>query len=110
MSVDISKIRVGDEIDVRCRVHVISNGVPLAVRLPHYGPDCAAIPSVSAIVAHYPAELKAGDRVRDPATKRECEVIGAPRARAEGERAEVALWDPRCGYLIRFASDLERVP
>lgn len=108
MSVDLSKIKPGDEVTVRFVVHwaVNPNGmlavIPGAAHVNHAG---ELVLNASAVVEHHPKALSVGDRVKMPGTWREVvfEVIGV-----SGQWAWLKDADEH--HLQARLSELERIP
>lgn len=107
MTIDISKIRPGDEVTVRAPV--IDVGPSGYVWANLGGGYPAVLLDARTIVSHTPTALQPGDRVRSRALAAGVyEVVAAPRVRTDGV-TEVALWSEASGYLGTGVDGLERV-
>lgn len=106
MTIDISKIRPGDEVTVRVKVSGPRGG-GWAI-LPLQSPADSFV-LTEHIVSHTPKELQPGDRVRCRTEgDREYEVVAGPRTRADGV-CEYAIWRDDDGFVYARAERLERV-
>jgi hypothetical protein len=121
MTIDISKIRPGDEVTVRATVQPVTSlsvrftDGDFLVRIPHqpgaaYPGTLTETPVLAeAIVSHTPKALQPGDRVRCRTDgDREYEVVAGPRTRADGV-CEYAIWRSDDGFSYARAERLERV-
>lgn len=98
MSVDISKVRRGDELTVRVKVHEVTGG-GVAIRSLHHDRD--HLLKVEHIVAHHPKALSVGDRVLNTNGRPPGEILAVVGAEAW------VKWP--YGQAIHLLSSLERV-
>lgn len=105
MTIDISKIRPGDEVTVRVKVSGPRGG-GWAIH-PLQSPADSFVLG-NAIVSHTPKELQPGDRVKSRFDGAEYEIVAGPRQRKDGV-IEVALWSDELGFLDARTEHLERV-
>ncbi|WP_300573491.1 hypothetical protein [Phenylobacterium sp.] len=113
MTVDISKIKPGDEVTVRLVVRKADDtDVPLQVVHPsdHSGTEGVWV-EANRVVSHTPRELQMGDKFRAGDQVFEC--VGPARLYAGlggAGKTEVCGWNEAEGYVAFDASDLERIP
>lgn len=112
MTIDISKIKPGDEVTVLVSVQKVHDDRSGLYGHPIYGgaPDRTTTLHLhsSSIVSHTPKELQPGDRVKSRFDGAEYEIVAGPRQRKDGA-IEVALWSDELGFFDSYLSNLERV-
>ena len=110
--VDVSKIKVGDEVTVRAKVHESSaidgGGLWVVAASVLDAPNRARFVA-NDILSHTPApkEWKVGDKCR-VCDRGDWEIAAPPRARGNGT-IEVALWRHGAGYSFSRIDYLEPV-
>jgi hypothetical protein len=103
-TIDLSKIRPGDEVTVRLRIlGECVGGWRVATS---DGSAARFFVEADDIVSHTPKGLSVGDRALYGST--EFEIIAGPRVRSDGV-AEYAIWNDRDGFMCSVAERLERV-